>query len=161
MSDSPLHVCWLIFLPHTMKSLALSILLLLVPQPAQSEEAVQYCDKVFQLTDRSDESWARCRWSESLSPGSLTECEGGLECGGDCVPWADWCPPRPGSTREWRCGGLLSSPELCSHSDFWAARPCGGEHQGQPGARCKGWWPGQCSFSGTVTQSVRKYLEIF
>ena len=153
-----------------MLTLSLSVLLLLslssqTEVEAREEEEVEvatvhYCDKVFDLPDRTDESWARCRWSESLSPGSLTECEGGLECGGDCVPWADWCPPRPGSTREWRCGGLLSSPEVCSHSDFWAARPCG-EQQGQPGARCTGWWPGQCSFSGTVTQSVRKYLEIF
>ena len=122
-------------------------------------EGVHYCDKVFELPDRTDESWARCRWSESLSPGSLTECEGGLECEGDCVPWTDWCSARPGSTTEWRCGGLLSSPEVCSHSDFWSARPCG--QPGQPAARCTGWWPGQCSSSGTVTQSGRKYLEIF
>ena len=39
------------------------------------EETVRYCDKVFDLVDRTDESWARCRWSDSLSPGSLTDCE--------------------------------------------------------------------------------------
>ena len=128
-----------------MMTLALHILVLLLPQPAQSEETVQYCDKVFQLTDRSDESWTRCRWSERLDPASLTECDGGLECEGECVPWSHWCSP--GSSKEWRCGALLSSPEVCSHSALWSGRPCGA-----PGSRCTGWWPGQCSLPGTVIQ---------
>ena len=63
---------------------------------------VHYCDKVFDLPDRTDESWSRCRWSDSLSPGSLTDCEGGLECEGECVHWSDWCPPQPGSSTVWR-----------------------------------------------------------
>ena len=151
-----------------MRSLILPIMFLLVLLSSQCveggeeareevrEESVRYCDKVFDLLDRTDESWGRCRWSDSLSPDSLTDCEGGLECEGECVPWSDWCPPQPGSTTVWRCGGLLSSPELCSHSAFWSGRPCGA-----PGSRCRGWWPGQCSQPGTVTHSVRKYLEIF
>ena len=124
------------------------------------DETVRYCDKVFDLLDRTDESWARCRWSERLSPGRLTDCEGGLECEGECVPWPHWCPAQPGSSLVWRCGGLLSSPELCSHSAFWSARPCGQL------ARCTGWWPGQCPMPGNNTQSVsqseniRKYLEL-
>ena len=146
------HSCLLVDIPPspcTMRSM-IPIVFLLVSLSSQAEEGVRYCDKVFDLVDRTDESWARCRWSDSLSPGSLTDCEGGLECEGECVPWSDWCPPQPGSTTVWRCGGLLSSPELCSNSATWSGRPCGAT-----GSRCTGWWPGQCSQPGTtVTQKI-------
>ena len=124
----------------------------------EEEGTVRYCDKVFDLPDRTDESWGRCRWSESLNPASLTECEGGLKCSGECVPWQDWCSAQ-GSSTVWQCGSLLSSPQVCGLSAFWSGRPCGAP--GEPGgSRCTGWWPGQCSTSGTVCHSVKIFRII-
>ena len=106
---------------------------------------VIYCDKKFDLLNRTDESFERCRWLERISPSDLSECEGGLECDGECVPFSDWCRPTTGS-RSWRCGALLYSPELCGNKTFWSGRECG-EREG----RCTGWWPGQCSPPGGCT----------
>ena len=74
---------------------------------------------------------------EGISCSQLISCQDGLECEGECVPWSDWC--QEGSSRELRCGSLVSSPRLCQSVTFWATKPCPAHHQ-----RCTGWWPGQC-----------------
>ena len=122
------------------------IVLLAMSSQARAD-GVRYCNKVFELLDRSDESVARCRWLErergGLTSSQVRLCDGGLECEGECVPWQDWCSPHQGSTTQWRCGALLSSPGLCSNSTFWSGQPCPA-----PSHRCAGWWPGQCSEAG-------------
>ena len=111
---------------------------------------LRYCNKVFDLLDRSDESVGTCRWLErqSISTSQLRPCEGGVECEGECVPWSDWCSPEQGSSTARRCGALLSSPRVCQDQTFWAGQPCPASSH-----RCTGWWPGQCSQAGDCRDS--------
>ena len=132
-------------------SLSWLIVLLAMSGQARSDR-VRYCNKIFELEDRSDESLARCRWLEreggGLDSSQVRLCDGGLECEGECVPWQDWCSPSQGSSSLWRCGALLSSPLLCSNRTFWSGLPCPASSH-----RCSHWWPGQCSEAGQCRDS--------
>ena len=61
------------------------------------EADVRYCDRKFDLVNRSDESFERCRWLETMTTSGLSPCEGGVECEGECVPFSEWCTPHTGS----------------------------------------------------------------
>ena len=109
------------------------------------EADVRYCDRKFDLVNRSDESFERCRWLETMTTSGLSPCEGGVECEGECVPFSEWCTPHTGSLVGWRCGGLVYSPRGCGNETFWRGRLCS-----DSGQRCSGWWPGQCRQPGSV-----------
>ena len=100
---------------------------------------VLYCDKEYQLWDRSDEAGCRYHDYDTGVLARYEECEGGLVCDGECVPYHAWC--QAGTQERTRCGALLYHHTVCRNTSFWAGRPCG-----KNGTRCTGWWPGQCDY---------------
>ena len=87
---------------ESLRLIAMPLLLLLLLLLPSTSPTVLYCDGVYQLADRTDESEASCLWSsqwmEQELEQDLEECRGsqmeeGLFCRGECVPYRDWCSP--------------------------------------------------------------------
>ena len=112
-----------------------------IVQTITDVNVTRYCNKVFDLIDRTDESYENCRWLDvnTVSIGDLSQCDGGVICDRECVPYHLWCDPDSGTPEVTTCGAIIYSPDICRNRTFWAEIPCGGR-----GSRCGGWWPGQC-----------------
>ena len=107
---------------------------------------LRYCDKVFDLLNRTDESFSTCRWLEAGHVSELGPCTGGVTCGEECVPYHLWCKPEHGTPHVTRCGARLYSPDTCRNGTFWSRHPCDQDPDTarSRGRRCSGWWPGEC-----------------
>ena len=129
-------------------------LLMVVSRLSNSFSVVRYCDRIYQLLNRTDESEKNCRFQEALSTPALdivlnnaNECDdiegnAGLICDEECISFRDWCNPEKGTGRITKCGAFLYHKSVCRNNTFWNGKTCG-----LRGQRCSGWWPGQCDFS--------------
>ena len=109
---------------------------------------VKYCDGVYQLINRSDESEQVCGVEDTVLGESKVNLnlhspclsdEEGLLCADECIPYQSWCSS--GTEFITNCGLYLQSPSVCRNNTFWESKTCGKE-----GKRCTGWWPGECNY---------------
>ena len=107
---------------------------------------LRYCDKVFDLLNRTDESFSTCHWGDTGHVSDLESCPGGVTCGGECVPYHMWCKPEHGTPNLTQCGSLLAAPDTCLNATFWRHFPCDEDPDldRSLARRCSGWWPGEC-----------------
>ena len=85
---------------------------------------LRYCDRVFDLLNRTDESFSTCHWQDTGHVSDLDTCPGGVTCRGQCVPYHLWCKPDHGTPHVTQCGSLLSAPDTCLNKTFWRHQPC-------------------------------------
>ena len=118
--------------------------LVIVDAEDDDKTAVRHCNRQFDWINRTDESFENCRWLDSVNTNGkylvlgasqvdlvpdLSDCEAGVECGGECVGLSVWCHPLTGAGHRTRCGALLHSPSICTNQTFWSSKTCDHGHK--------------------------------